>query len=50
LFTPALAREVQEAAVIDGIEGISLKCASDHYPVKVELTSGASKRVEAAEE
>lgn len=39
-FTPALAPEVKEGAVIDVIEGISLKCASDHYPVKVELSSG----------
>jgi endonuclease/exonuclease/phosphatase family metal-dependent hydrolase len=43
LFTPALAGELKEAAVIDAIEGISLECASDHYPVKAELRSGAAE-------
>ncbi len=41
LFTPALAAELKAGVVVDAIEGLSLKCASDHYPVKVELTSGA---------
>jgi exonuclease III len=50
LFTPALAGELKEAAVIDAIEGISLKCASDHYPVKAELSSGAEPLSEPASE
>ncbi len=43
LFTPGLAGEVQKGEVIDDIQGVSLKCASDHYPVKVELSSGVKQ-------
>jgi exonuclease III len=41
LFTPGLAGEIAAADIVDKLEGLSLKCASDHYPVLVELTSGA---------
>ncbi|MDP7061945.1 MAG: endonuclease/exonuclease/phosphatase family protein [Planctomycetota bacterium] len=41
-FTPGLAGELVSGAVVDDIQGVSLKCASDHYPVKVELSSGAA--------
>lgn len=37
LLTPALATDMIKAEVIDRVEGFSLPCASDHFPVVVEL-------------
>jgi len=33
LATPALAKERAEAAVVDRLTGVDLRCTSDHYPV-----------------
>jgi endonuclease/exonuclease/phosphatase family metal-dependent hydrolase len=37
LATPALAAELAEAAVIERLPGVDLKCASDHYPVSARF-------------
>ena len=41
LCTKSLASEIQNADIIDSLQGVELKCASDHYPVLVEF--GVSK-------
>ena len=43
LLTPALAKDMLKAEVIDRVEGFSLPCASDHFPVVVELRGKAIK-------
>lgn len=37
LLTPALAAELREGAVRDALPGVDLRCASDHFPVRVRL-------------
>jgi len=38
-----LAKDMLKAEVIDRVEGFSLPCASDHFPVVVELRGKAIK-------
>jgi len=42
LLTPALAKDMLKAEVVDRVEGFSLPCASDHFPVVVELKAKAA--------
>ncbi|MHC4380237.1 MAG: endonuclease/exonuclease/phosphatase family protein [Planctomycetota bacterium] len=37
LFTPALEKDLSSATIVDGLEGMDLRCSSDHYPVVAEL-------------
>lgn len=37
LFTPALSKELDGATIVDELEGMDLRCSSDHYPVVAEL-------------
>lgn len=37
LATPALAEEMKSSDIIDSMEGIDLRCCSDHYPVVAEF-------------
>ena len=38
LATPSLAREAKDAAIVDRLDGVDLKCSSDHYPVSARFT------------
>jgi endonuclease/exonuclease/phosphatase family metal-dependent hydrolase/DNA/RNA endonuclease YhcR with UshA esterase domain len=39
LVTPGLAKDLQEGKVLDKLEGMSLTCATDHFPVVLELAA-----------
>ncbi|MGB0686225.1 MAG: hypothetical protein ACPGQD_08640, partial [Planctomycetota bacterium] len=39
LLTPGLAANLQEGKVLDKLEGMSLTCATDHFPVVLELAA-----------
>ena len=43
LFTPALARELHAAAILPELEGLHLRCTSDHFPLRADLTTGLTR-------